>query len=253
MGRNIMRLLIPGLAGWLIDVSGFAAVYFAMTAVYAWAFLFTFFLPITTAVNRERRKVVTELIDGLHYIRHDRNLMLILALAILIPILTMPYLQLMPVFVDDILQVGATGMGILISASAAGAIAGSALLASLPSRRRGLLLIITGLILGLAVLGFAASSWWYGSLALMVFIGIGSANRMTLSNTLLQSYASDSYRGRVLSIYAMETGLTSFGGFLAAMLAEAVGAPWAVGSMAMLLVGVVVIVLVFSPRLRRLE
>jgi len=253
MGRNILRLLIPGLAGWLIDVSGFAAIYFAMTAVYAWSFLFTFFLPITSAISRERRKAVTELKDGLQYIRHDRNLMLILAMAILIPILTMPYMQLMPVFVDDILQVGATGMGILISASAAGAIAGSALLASLPNRRRGLMLIINGLILGLAVLGFASSSWWYGSLALMVFIGVGSANRMTLSSTLIQSYSSDGYRGRVLSIYAMETGLTSFGGFLAAMLAEAVGAPLAVGSLSLLLVVVLVIILFFSPRLRRLE
>lgn len=253
MGRNVMRLLIPGLAGWLIDVSGFAAVYYAMTATYAWSLFSTYFLPVTTAVNRERQKAVEEMKDGLRYIRHDRNLLLILALAILIPILTMPYLQLMPVFVDDILQVGATGMGILISASAAGAIVGSALLASLPSRRRGLMLIITGLILGLAVLGFAASSWWYGSLALMVFIGVGSANRMTLTNTLLQSYASDRYRGRVLSIYAMETGLTSFGGFLAAMLAETVGAPLAVGSLSLLLVAILVITLVFSPRLRRLE
>jgi len=47
---------------------------------------------------------------------------------------------LMPIFTENILKVGAKGMGILISNSGIGAIVGSLVLASLPNKKRGLLL-----------------------------------------------------------------------------------------------------------------
>jgi predicted MFS family arabinose efflux permease len=69
----------------------------------------------------------------------------------------MPYYVLMPVFTEDILGVGASGLGILFSVSGAGAIVGSLILASLPNKRRGLLFLIGSLALSLALIGFAFS------------------------------------------------------------------------------------------------
>jgi MFS family permease len=165
----------------------------------------------------------------------------------------MPYILLMPIFADDILKVGATGMGVLLSVSGIGAIAGSLTLASLPNKKRGTMLLVSSLILGLALVGFSLSSSWYLSLALIVFVGLGQTGRMTLGNTLLQYYTEDEYRGRVMSVYLMEFGLMSFGVFAAGLIAEAMGVQWAVGGFAIVLVFLSILALAFVPRLRKLD
>ena len=45
MGMNVLQLVAPALAGFLVDASGFAAVYYVMTIMYAVAVVFIFFLP----------------------------------------------------------------------------------------------------------------------------------------------------------------------------------------------------------------
>ena len=76
---------------------------------------------------------------------------------------------------------------------------------------------------------------------------------MTLGGTLLQYYVEDEYRGRVMSIYVMEFGLSSLGTFFAGILAEFMGVQMAVGGFAILLALVVILVGIFSPRLRNLD
>ena len=76
---------------------------------------------------------------------------------------------------------------------------------------------------------------------------------MTLGTTLLQYYAADEYRGRVMSIYMMEFGLMSFAVFFAGLVADTIGIQWAIGGMAMVLVVLTILVFAFSPRLRRLD
>ena len=76
---------------------------------------------------------------------------------------------------------------------------------------------------------------------------------MTLGNTLLMYYTKDQYRGRVMSVYEMEHGLTSLGTFGAGLLADAVGAQWALGGFAMALIVLSFLVLAFVPRIRMLD
>jgi MFS family permease len=165
----------------------------------------------------------------------------------------MPYMFMLPIFVDDILKVGAKGMGILMSVSGIGAIAGSLTLASLPNKKRGLMLLVSSLLLGAALVGFSFSSWWYLSLGLIVFVGLGQSGRMTLASTLLQYYTDDEYRGRVMSFYMMEWGLTSFATFSAGLITEAIGVQWAVGGFAIVLTLLSILALAFVPRLRSLD
>ena len=159
----------------------------------------------------------------------------------------------------DIYGVGAKGMGILISVSGIGAMAGSIFLASLPNKKRGLMFILGSLILGLSLVGFSFSSYWFPAyawpvaLVFIVFVGIGQTARMTLGNTLLQYYVQDEYRGRVMSLYMMEFGLTSFGVFFAGILTDIVGVRWSVGGLAIALVVLSIYMLIFMPRLRNLD
>lgn len=252
--RNVSRLLSPALAGVLIDVVGFEAVYYIMTLMYLIAICLTLPLPLTGTVKRTGiTHPFAEITDGLKYVWKENVLFTILIMTMFITLMSSPYMQLLAVFTDDILKVGATGLGVLVSASGAGAMAGTLVLASLPSRRRGLMLFTSGGILGLALTGFSFSSIWGLSLVLMAIVGFGQTGRMLLSNALLQSYSEEGYRGRVMSIYLMESGISTVGVFFAAMLAEVTGVQWAVGGLAILLSAGCLLGLFLQPRLRMLD
>ncbi len=252
-GMNIFRILGPMLAGFLIDAVNFAAVYYVMTGLYLMAVGFISFLPLTGTITLRGSGVLADIKEGLQYIRREPTILIVLAFTLIAVVLSMPYIMLLPIFADDILKVGATGMGMLVMVSGIGATVGSIALAPLPNKKRGLILLIGTLLLGLALMAFSFSSSWYLSLCFIVFVGLGQTARMTLSNTLLQYYSDDEYRGRVMSVYMMEFGLMSFGTFTAGMLAETIGAQWALGGFASVLVVLTLLTIAFVPRLRKLD
>jgi MFS family permease len=253
MGVNSLQIFAPAITGFLIDAIGFAAVYYAMTGMYLLAVVFFFFMPLTGTIGVRSSGAIANIKDGLRYIRHENAILLVLLFSLFMVVLSMPYQMLMPIFADDILKVGASGMGIMMSVAGAGAIVGSITLASLPNKKRGIMMLASGILLGLALVGFSFSTLWPLSLAMIVFVGLGQTGRATLSNTLIQYYVDNTYLGRVMSIFLMQFGLTSFGTFIAGLLAEAVGAQWALGSFAMVLILSSILAMVFLPRLRRLE
>jgi len=115
------------------------------------------------------------------------------------------------------------------------------------------LMLFSGILLGLALTGFAFSRSWPLSLTLIVFIGLGQTVRMTVSNTLLQYYVKNEYLGRVMSIYLMQFGITSLGTFMAGMLAEGIGTPWALGCFSLVLLAASIAALFFLRNLRKLD
>jgi MFS family permease len=253
MGMNVLRFISPAIAGFLVDLYGFQAVYYTMSGLYLTAVIFIALMPITGHIRIHPQNALKDIKNGLRYIRHEPTILLILVFTLILVVFSRPYQFLLPIFTDDILKVGATGLGILLSISGAGALFGSTILASLPNKKRGLLFLLSGLVLSLALIGFAFSKSWILSLVLITFIGLGDTGRMTLSNTLIQYYVADTYRGRVMSILIMQFGLMSIGVFLAGLLTEVLSIQWSVGGLAMMLVLLSLIMLCFSHRLRRLD
>ena len=75
---------------------------------------------------------------------------------------------------------------------------------------------------------------------------------MALSNALVQANADDAHRGRVMSVYMMEFGVTNFGIFLIAILAGHIGVQWAIGGGAALLGVMTLYFFLKTPNVRRL-
>ena len=257
MGQTVLRLVGPALAGFLIDAYDFAVVYFLMSGLYLIGCVFALSLPHTRPVtpNRQgsRHSTLADMGEGLRYLRRETAIMLIVIFALLHVIAGQPFKQLMSIFTEDILKVGATGLGILTSVSAVGALVGSLVMASLPNRKRGMLLILSGVIMGIAVAIFAWSESWYLSLAMMTFAGLGPTIHFTMTATLIQYYVDPDYRGRMQSFVTMSGGLAGFGTFIAGMLSEGVGVQWAVGGMAIFLLVVSLGYLIFIRQVARLE
>ena len=253
VGMSFFQLIGPAIAGIVIDSFGYAAVFYAMTALNASGIVFAVFLPRTTPSQARSRTVLADVIDGLKYMLGHRTILLILALFVASILLAMPYQTLMPIFAKDILRVGASGQGTLMSVCGFGALTASLVLASIPSRKRGAALLVSNILLGLALVVFAFSTSWPLSLGMMIFVGIGQTGNNTVGATLLQTHTDPEYLGRVMSIMSMSFGLSSLGTFFAGILAESISAPWAIGGLAMMLVAISFGALLFVPRLRKLD
>jgi MFS family permease len=253
MGMNTFRILAPAAAGFLIEAFDFASAYYISTAMYGLASICMFLMPKTTQKFSEGANVLADIVDGVKYIRREKTMLLVVVATLFVMICGVPFMQLMPMVTEDILKVGASGMGILLSVSGTGAIVGSIILASSPSRKRGIIMLVSGVIMGLALVGFAFSKWWLISILVVIFVGLGQSAHRTTGNSLAQNYTAPEYRGRVMSFMMMGIGFSSLGTFFAGIMAEAIGIQWAIGGLAVILVAASIALLTFTARLRRLE
>jgi MFS family permease len=253
LGMNIFRIIAPAAAGFLIAGFNFAAVYYLMTFLYMFATVFLIIMPRTRPVAIQGRSTMTEVLDGLRYIRGEATIMLILSFTLCCTILGMPFNILLPMFTEKILDVGSSGMGILLAVSGVGAIMVSLILASVPNRKRGIMMLFSGLILGLSLIGFSFSKDWYLSLFLVIFVGLGQTGQLAVGSALAQYYVDPGYRGRVMSIQMLGFGLASLGTVFGGILAETMGVEWSIGGLAIALAVVCLAMLAFSSRLRKLD
>jgi MFS family permease len=253
LGMNVLSLAAPAAAGFLVDAFDFAAVYYTMTGLYLYGVGFLVFLPRTNRTTMSGGSILADIQEGIRYMRRQRLGLLILFFTLFFVVLSMPYRQLLPIFVDDILKVGATGMGLLLSASGAGAMIGSLVIANLPNKKRGLILLLSGALSGLGLVAFSFSSSWGSSLAFMTIVGLSQTGRITTSNALLQSYVEGKYMGRVMSIYMMQWGIVSLSTFFAGAMAEAIPVQWVVGGFALALLAISILAIVFLPSIRKLD
>jgi MFS family permease len=202
--------------------------------------------------------------------------MAVLILTLVATILSMPYMFLLPIFTKDIFTVdvsifgeltslpvigplfislgkSSARQGLLISTSGIGALAGSLIVASMANLRRGLFFLLSLLLASISLICFTATDSFWFALATYIPLGLGHAGRMTLSNTLLQAETDDAHRGRVMSVYMMNWGITMVGVFFVSIAADIIGAQLAVGGSAAILAVVTIYYLFFSPRIRRLD
>ncbi|MEX2228341.1 MAG: MFS transporter [Dehalococcoidia bacterium] len=264
-GMNVTRMGVPALGGLLIAVISPAGVYFVMTAMMIVSIVGLLpvraYVPADGEVGLEPDRSQTargiaaglrDIADGLRYVRREPQISALLAVNFFIVLLSMPYMQMMAGFVKDVLGAGPGQLGLLLSITGVGSLAGSLAIASMPNRGRGRVYLLSSLLLGAALIVFAASSWLWLTALVMIVIGVGQAGRMSLSNVLLMSYTRRAYQGRVMSLHMMEFSLVSFGTFLVGILAAVIGVQLAIGGTAVALLLVTLYCLRYAPRVRDL-
>ncbi len=166
------------------------------------------------------------LIEGLRLIRRDRTLTGLLLLGAAPALLAYPYIQMLPVFVRDVLHLDARGLGLIMAASGVGGLSGSLFVAKLNRYpHKGRLTVIMGVIYGFVLIAFTISPWPVLSavvLAASTFVGSAfySGNQI-----LVQTHVSEAIRGRVMGALALSFGLTPVGSLLIGELAQNFGAP----------------------------
>ena len=261
-GMNTARLLLPGLAGGLVAALGGGDgnidpakwIYLLMSVLYLFATLTMFKVRVADneGAGGPNLPILLELKHGFDYVLRTPIIFMLLGTNFLMVFFSLTYFMLLPGFVKDVLDAGPDKLGMLISISGMGSLVGSLLVASLPNKRRARILLYGALMMGIALLGFAASTHYWLSVFLLTFVGFGQAARMSLSNVLIQTYVADEFRGRVMSIYMLEMSILSIALYPISVAADIFGPQWAVGISAAFLI-VLVVALFNVPAYRRLD
>ncbi|MHB8091597.1 MAG: MFS transporter [Syntrophales bacterium] len=243
-GFNACRVIGPPLAGWLIGISWINAggVYLLMAAMYVLVIPSILRIPDRAQRKEPGAKGWQSFVQGISYIRGNQVLLVLLVLSIAPIILGMPFQALMPVFAKNIFAVGPAGLGMLMMANGAGAIAGSLANASTGSLKRpGMVQLALGALLGVTLAIFAFSGSFYLALPMLFVIGIASSGYLSLNATLIMGRSERQYHGRVMSVYMLTFSALPLGNMLMSLLTDAFGVQAAVGSGGLLLALAVII------------
>jgi predicted MFS family arabinose efflux permease len=204
--------------------------------------------------NARHASVFSNLREGLHYV-WTTPVVLALMIAALIPNILATYQALMPVFQKDVLKVGPESLGLMLAAPGLGAVLSALFLATISTRVRhkGWLLLVALALLGIFIVAFSRADSL--PLALLALVGVGGAHIFyaSMTNTILQIIVPDELRGRVLSIYMLDHGLSPIGALVAGTSTHFFGAPATLAVMGTGIVLLAVVVGCWMPQMRRLE
>jgi len=255
-GTNVMQIAAPAVGGVVLGIWGAAGAFFVMSVCYASAVVTMAFVPGAPAAQKgdsNARAAFLDVIDGLRHVRHHPQLSQILSFSFVVALLGSAYMPVLPGFVADVFSDSSAVLGLLIAVSAVGSLVGSLILASLPDRRRGRLLIGSGIVLGIGLIGLSVSPVVLVAIPFMVVIGLGQAGRQSVGNTLLQVYSEDVYRGRVMSLFMLQFAVMSLGAFGIGMMATVMSIELAFGLVAAALLAVGLATGARSRTLRTIE
>jgi len=254
VGMGLAGIFSASLAGYLIDIIGVEAVYFIIAVLHLAVLLMIFKLPLTGTTDPGTRSVWSDIIDGVKHIRLSPVLIPLLALVFIRGLLAMPYRTLMPKYAQDIMNLDASGLGILVAAPGAGSLISALVMASLGDfKGKGKLMLASGVVLGVALVLFANTQVFALVLVLLAIVGAASSICMVTNRTLLQENCDGPYLGRVMSAYMMMFGLTQLGTIPVGAFADRFGVPVVLAVLGSLFVVAIVLVWVMQPRIRKLR
>ena len=226
--RNLSRIVGPAIAGTLLAVMEVADVFW-ISACSIVAVLLSLFV-VRPESNRDAvsNNIKADIQEAAVYVKNSPSVQSLLILAVVPMVFAFPYTAMMPLFAEDLLQLGPEGLGILLSVAAAGALVGSAWLSlGSETEEAGKWLVCSIIGFGLFLLLFMTAETLITAAVLMFLVGLASATYRTISRVTLQTRVPERLRGRILSIALMDRGLMPLGAILIGAVAEWAGALWA--------------------------
>jgi MFS family permease len=177
-----------------------------------------------TAAARRQAATLRSVFEGLIFLRHTQ----IVLGAILLDLFAVLFggaVALLPIFAAHYLRVGATGLGVLRAAPAAGALLGAVYLIRRPIMRRAgrrLLSVVAGF--GLCMIIFGLSRNFELSLAALLASGFLDMFSMNIRSTTSALATPDAVRGRVTAVETMFISASNqLGAFESGLSASLVG------------------------------
>ncbi|MGH7528120.1 MAG: MFS transporter, partial [Gemmatimonadales bacterium] len=222
---NIARVIGPAIAGGLIATLGLAACFYANAASYLAVIAGLLMMRVERPARPHTSSALSALLEGFRYVFGNPWPRALITIIATFSVFGFSFMTMMPVFARDVLHLGASGYGAMVSAIGVGAAAAAIFMAALGSRVRGPRLSLGSSILFgalLAVAAFAPDFW--SAVVLFTLAGCVMALNGIVANTTLQTEAPDQLRGRVMGFYSLVVlGMAPLGSLQAGWVAEHFG------------------------------
>ncbi|MBX7246021.1 MAG: MFS transporter [Candidatus Sumerlaeaceae bacterium] len=237
---NAARIAGPALAGELVAIiqqrypagtnlgEGICFVINTLSFLFVIVQLVRMKLPPHESHVSEKRSF-QQMQDGFRYVGRSPHILALLLFVGAVAVVGLPYLTMITVFAKDIVHGDARTLGRMTMSVGVGAIIGGTIMAR---RKR---VAGTGNLIVFATIGFSVSitlfSWMRDVITSCFFLGCSGlcmVCAMIGAQTLTQMLVKESYRARVMSLYAMmNMGLMPFGNLFTGAVAKAWDPRWA--------------------------
>lgn len=204
-----------------------------------WGFLINIliYLPLSVVVmlfpyqgdtvTKRREGGWSFILEGLDVVRQSPTIVAtLIVVAATSFLLGNAFQALIPAFAQQ-LGVSSTGYSILLSANGLGAILGGFLLGWVGTTKlRPVMVTVGALIWSLLLSLFAVSTVYVVSLALLCMVGTMQIIFVSMSQSIVQTWAPQAVRGRVIGVYNFAAhGMRVLSGFFLGSLASLIGPP----------------------------
>lgn len=191
----------PMMGGFMFAWLGFSDTLLAVTLLLGLAgFLFSRIRQKSDVITPARGDLIESIKEGVGFVWRTKPILYAISLD-LFSVLFGGVVALLPIYAQDILNVGAEGLGVLRAAPSLGAVVTLILLSHVSPMRhawRNLLTAVAGF--GVSILVFAVSPWMALSVCALFFSGAFDSVSVVIRQTLLQLKTPNEMRGRVMAV-----------------------------------------------------
>jgi len=222
---QIASIVGPASAGFLYNFLGITNSFVVIILFFSLAFIFLSLIKVTKhSVEMKQQSIWLNLAEGIKYVFNNKIILGALSLD-LFSVLFGGAVALLPAFANEILMVGATGLGYLRAAPSLGASLTMILFSFYGSfKHPGQTLIIVVAAFGACMIGFGLSTNFYLSLFFLFLSGAFDSISVIIRGAIMQIFVPDNMRGRVSSINTIFIGSSNeIGAFESGVAAKLVG------------------------------
>jgi len=222
---NLSRIVGPATAGLLLTVIEPAQIFYVSGAALLVELICLCVIRMRPQPGSQKPKQAKAGVgEAFSFIRRQPNVQSLLILAIVPMVFGFPYSSMMPLFAQDLYNLGPDGFGLLLSVSAAGAVVGSFWLSLVGGRiGAGKWLVCSVIGFGLSLAAFMLMEDFFTAACAMFLVGLTSQTYRTLSRITIQMEVPDHLRGRIMSIALMDRGFIPLGALLIGLVATQYG------------------------------
>ena len=219
----------PAIAGFLIAGVGVQAIYLvnALSFLFFIMAIFSIKVPLQSHDREAVEFSLGSIMEGIRFVVKTPILLTTMVLDFLVTFFGTATI-LMPVFAQDVLQVGPKGLGLLYSAPAIGGVLAGLFISLMHHKikHQGKAIIASIILYGLATIGFGFSKIFPLSILFLVLVGFGDMFSTIIRNTIRQLITPDYLRGRMASVMRIFfQGGPQLGDMEAGFLAKVIGGP----------------------------
>ena len=249
-----MRVVGPALSGVLIALVGTGQAFFVAAATMGLSVILLLRIELVPRVVSTAVESHQGMSGALRFIWSQPLFLSTIGLSFFASVFGSSYVVLLPIFAEDLLDVGSTGFGFMEAAAGVGAVAGTYVVLRFGiGARPGLVMLGSATVFGVLIAVFSATDSLLTAAAMLLVIGIAEEFYLVVGMTVVQLAVPDQLRGRVMGIWTMSYFLAAVGGFFAGIAAEFIGVRQTIAAGGLIVTGFSVLLFFVTHELRPLR